>query len=89
MPLAVCFNIQKHAEYSGGLDRRGYVYDITLRNIRIYADRMPSSSLSGYDEEHAVSDITVDGLFLGDRRITNLEEARFRLGKHTRNVKIR
>jgi hypothetical protein len=50
---------------------------------------MPSSSLSGYDEEHAVSDITVDGFFLGDRRITNLEEARFRLGKHTRNVKIR
>ena len=89
MPLAVCFNIQKHPEYSGGLDRRGYVYDITLRNIRIYADRMPSSSLYGYDEEHAVSDITVDGFFLGDRRITSLEEARFHLGKHTRNVQIR
>jgi hypothetical protein len=27
--------------------------------------------------------------FLGDRRITNFEEAGFRLGKHTRNVKIR
>ena len=40
------------------------------------------------DEEHAVSDITVDGLFLGDMRITNLEEARFSLGKHVRNVTI-
>jgi hypothetical protein len=88
MPQAVCFEIVKHAEYSGGLDRRGYIYDITLRNIRIHAGRMPPSSLKGYDEEHAVSDITVDGLFLGDRRITNLEEAQFRLGEHTRNVKI-
>ena len=88
-PMAVCFNIQKHAEYSGGLERRGYICDIKLRNIRIYADRMPPSSLYGYDEEHAVSDITVDGFFLGDRRITNLEEARFRLGKYTRDVTIR
>jgi len=88
MPQAVCFDIQKHAEYSGGLDRRGYIYDVTLRNIRIHADRMPPSCLRGYDEEHAVSDITVDGLFLGDRRITTLEEAQFRLGEHTRNVKI-
>ena len=89
MPQAVCFNIQKHAEYSGGLERRGHVYDITLRNIRIHADRMPPSSLEGYDEEHTVSDITVDGLFLGDRRITTLEEARFDLGVHTRGVKIK
>jgi hypothetical protein len=89
MPQAVCFNIQKHAEYSGGLERRGHVYDITLRNIRIHADRMPPSFLEGYDEEHTVSDITVDGLFLGDRRITTLEEARFDLGVHTRGVKIK
>jgi hypothetical protein len=49
---------------------------------------MPASSLFGYNEEHAVSDISVDELFLGDRRITNLEEAQFRLGKHVRNVTI-
>ncbi len=89
MPLAVCLNIVKHAEYSGGLERRGYVHDIKLRNIRLHADRMPPSSLFGYDEEHAVSDITVEGFFLNDRRITDLKEARFHLGKHTRNVTIR
>ncbi len=88
MPRAVCMEIVKHPEYSEGLERRGYIYDITLRNIRIHADRMPPSSFRGYDEEHAVSDITVDGLFLGDRRITNLEEARFDLGDHTRSVRI-
>ncbi len=89
MPRAVCFEIVKHAEYSGGLERRGYIYDITLRNIRIHADRMPPSSLTGFDEEHAVSDIVVDGLFLGDRRIANAEEAQFHLGEHTRNVTFR
>ena len=50
MPLVVCFNIQKHPEYSSGLERRGYIYDIKLRNIHIFADRMPSSSLYGYIE---------------------------------------
>lgn len=88
MPLAVCFNIEKHPEYSGGLDRRGYIYDITLRNIRIHADRMPPSSFRGYDEEHAIFNIAVDGLFLGDRRITSLEEGQFSLGEYTRNVAI-
>ena len=88
MPRAVCFEIVKHAEYSGGLERRGYIYDITLRNIRIYADRMPPSSFEGYDEEHAVSDVTVDGLFLDDRRITTLEEAQFDLREHARSVKV-
>lgn len=89
MPLAFCFNIIKHAEYSEGLDRRGYIYDITLRNIRIHAGRMPPSSAFGYSEEHAVSGVTVDGLFLGDQRITSLKEAQFHLGKHTRDIKIR
>jgi hypothetical protein len=88
MPRAMCFEIVKHAEYSGGLERRGYIYDVTLRDIRIHANRMPSSSFQGYDEEHAVSDITVDGLFLNERRIADLEEAQIRLGEHTRNIKI-
>lgn len=88
MPEAVGFRIIEHHEYSGGLARRGQIYDITLRNIRIYADRMPPSVFRGYDEEHGVSAITVDGLFLGDRRITNLDEARFRLGDHVRDVRL-
>jgi len=88
MPMAICFNIQKHAEYSSGLERRGYIYDITLRNIRIHADRMPPSSFYGFDEEHAVSSITIDGLFLGDRRITTLDEAMIKVGEHVSNVKI-
>lgn len=89
MPKAVSFSIEKHPEYSSGLDERGYIYDITLRNIRIYADRMPPSSFEGYDDEHAVSNITVDGLFLGSQRITSLEEAQFHLGPHSRDINIR
>ncbi len=88
LPLAVCFNIEKHPEYSSGLERRGSIYDITLRNIRIHADRMPPSAFAGYDEEHAVANVTVDGLFLGDRQITTLEEAQFHLGQYVRDVKI-
>lgn len=89
MPAAFTFSILKHAEYSSGLERRGYIHDITLRNIQIHADRMPPSSFYGYDEEHAVSDITVEGLYVGDKRITTLEEARIHPGKHVRNIKLR
>jgi hypothetical protein len=89
MPMAVCFSIKEHAEYSGGLAQRGHIYDIRLRKIRIYADRVPLSSFCGYDEEHAVSDITVDRFFLNDRRIRNLGEEGFRLGKHVRNMAFR
>lgn len=88
MPHAVLFEIVKHPEYSEGLERRGYIYDITLRNIRIHADRMPECSFRGYDEEHAVSNVLFDGLFLGDKRITSLEDAQVRLGEHVRDVKI-
>ncbi len=88
MPPAICFSIMKHPEYSGGLERRGYIYDVKLRNIRIYSDRMPHSSFEGYDEEHAVYDITVDGLFLNDQPVTDIAVARFHLGKYTRNIKL-
>jgi hypothetical protein len=89
LPQAVCFNIEKHPEYSGGLDRRGHIDDITLRNIHIYADRMPPSSIKGYDEEHSVSDIMVEGLFLNNRPIADMEMARFHLGEYTRNITIK
>ena len=89
LPTAVCFNIQKHPEYSSGLDRRGYIYDVKLRNIRIEDDRLPSSWFAGYDEEHAVDGVSVDGFYLGNKRLTSVEEAKFRFGKHVRNVTLR
>ncbi len=88
MPDAICFNIQKHAEYSGGLERRGYIYDVKLRNIHIHADRMPPSAFEGYDEEHTVSNITVDGLFLNDQPVTDPAVAQFHIGKYTQNIKL-
>ena len=61
------------------------------RDKNHHSDSVPSWAIGtfrGYDEEHAVSDITVDGLFLGNRRVTTLEEAQFHLGDHTRSIKI-
>lgn len=88
MPRAISFSIEKHAEYSGGLDRRGHIDDITLRNIRIYADRMPPSSFRGFDEEHPVADVIMDGLFLNDQQITDIEKAQFKIGAHARNIRF-
>lgn len=89
MPSAITFSVSKHHEYSSGLERRGNIHDIDLRDIRILASRMPPSSFAGYDDGHAISDIRVDGLFLNGRRVRTLEEACFRIGQHARNITIR
>lgn len=88
MPNAISFSVEKHAEYSGGLERRGRIHDITLRNIQIHASRMPSSSFRGYDEEHAVSDVIIDGLFLNNKQITSPDAAQFHFGEHTSDIRF-
>jgi len=48
---------------------RGRNRNIMLRNIRIFADRMPSSILRGYDEGHKTSSVVFDGVYLNGRRV--------------------
>jgi len=70
-PLGVWLSY--HFEYSAHGTRRGHVRNVLFRNIRVTAERMPGSSLVGYDQNHRVSGVVVDGIYLNGRRLSEAE----------------
>ncbi len=64
--------ITHHHEYSVG-DDRGRISGIRYRNIRVYGMRPPRISLRGFDADHRVSDVEIDGLFWNGRRLDSLD----------------
>jgi hypothetical protein len=61
----------KHAPY------RGHVRGIVFRDVRVVDGPFPFSILSGYDAQHAVEDVTFEGLSYLGRPITSAAEGRF------------
>lgn len=64
MSELVGFRILKHYEYSSGLPKRGRIRRITLKNISVFAPKLPPIRFRGYDAEHLVEDVAFDGLTL-------------------------
>lgn len=67
MPQLVSFIIAKHPEYSEGRDRRGHIRGVTVKNVSLYAPALPPSEIHGFDAEHPVRDIRLEGLTLNGR----------------------
>ncbi len=88
MPVLFTAVVYAHPEYSRGCERRGRNRDITVRDIRIYADRMPATRIGGCDEQHQCSNIRFENIRLNDRRMTTLEEARIRVERFANGVTI-
>lgn len=84
--LSTC--VTKHHEYSHGAERRGKIHNITFRDIRVTASRMPPSWFVGYDEQHQSSDIRIIDLFLNGEKVTTLEQANVRIGDFAGNITI-
>jgi hypothetical protein len=59
--------------------KRGRVAGIYLRNIRIHTTAPAICNLIGYDENHTVRDVTVEGLWFDDKPILSAEQAGCRL----------
>jgi Glycosyl hydrolases family 28 len=70
-----------HAPY------RGHVRGVVFRNVRVVDGCFPFSILSGYDDEHAVEDVTFEGLSYLGRPILGAEEGRFFV-EHARGVRF-
>ncbi|MGB3618668.1 MAG: glycosyl hydrolase family 28 protein, partial [Catalinimonas sp.] len=66
---------------------RGHIRDITFRDIRVVDGPVPFSVIAGYDTDHQVRDVLIDGLYVHGRRVKSLEEARFSL-EHTANIRL-
>ena len=70
LPWAIKASIMVIPEYSKEDKRRGLIRDVTYRNIRVTAPSQPPVVFFGYDEEHRVSNVTVEGFFLNGKDIT-------------------
>lgn len=57
----------------------GHIDGVTLRNIHIGTEPPEGNFIQGYDAEHRVSRLTIDGLWIGERKIRTAEEGRFDL----------
>ena len=63
LPDLICDWIQNHHEYSGQA-KRGRISDISFQNIQVSAPKMPPVNFVGYDADHKVSHIRIEGLTL-------------------------
>ena len=70
LPWAIMAAIRVIPEYSKDDKRRGRIHDVTYRNIRVTGPSQPPIVLAGYDEEHRVSGVTIEGFFLNGKDIT-------------------
>jgi len=66
---------------------RGHIRDVTVRNVRLMGGPLPFSVFAGFDEEHAVEDVTIDGLFWTGERIDDPAEGHFYL-EHVRDLRF-
>lgn len=68
---------------------RGRVRNVTFRNIRVTGKRTPASWFRGFDDEHDVRDVLLEGLRFNGTPARTVEAAHLSLGPHVRGVTVR
>ncbi len=85
-PALFSVTVTHHHEYSQ-TEERGRFKNITLRNISINAPRAPIVRLLGYDADHLIENVTIDGIYANGRRLT-AADLELRVNEYTRNITI-
>ncbi len=67
---------------------RGWIRDITFKNIRVIGGPFPYSVFNGFDNNHLVENVTIDGLWIHGKRIKDINEAQF-YQQFTKNINLR
>lgn len=67
---------------------RGKVSNVVFRNIQVVDGPMPFSVFHGFDDEHMVTDVTIDGLWYHGKRLRTKREAKIR-EQHTQRIEFR
>lgn len=70
----------------------GRTRDILFQDIYVIKDDevpMPSSSFTGFSEEHGVCGITVDGLYINGVRLTDRTEAKLNQNEFARDIRFK
>jgi len=66
---------------------RGRIRNVHFRNIHVAGDKLPYSTIAGYDDNHPVENVTVENLTFQGKVIQTPDEREFRID-HARGVKF-
>ena len=53
---------------------RGYVKNITFRNIQVMDGKLPYSVINGFDENHIVDGVSLENIIVNGTRIKNMDD---------------
>jgi hypothetical protein len=67
---------------------RGKICNITYKNIRYNAGYFPKSTFTGLDENHDISDLLFEDIYINGKKVTSMEEANIHINEHVRNITI-
>ncbi|MBD3421989.1 MAG: hypothetical protein GF398_17900 [Chitinivibrionales bacterium] len=72
---------------NGGDAWRGHIRDVYLKNIQVIdGDNFPISKIGGWDDEHLVQNLGIEGLFIYGQQILDTAAGKITINQHTRNV---
>ena len=87
LPLLFCLTI-KYSVYSFGGTVRGRIGNIDFKDIDVAAPHVPPSSFQGYDEEHKIEQVRINGLKFNGRSIDSAENAGISIGGYVDDVTV-
>ncbi|MHC1766475.1 MAG: hypothetical protein AB9869_19595 [Verrucomicrobiia bacterium] len=67
---------------------RGSVRDVTYSDVSVLSRHPPRSHFSGFDSEHTVERVTIDGLSLNGRHANTAAEAHLSFGQNVSDVRF-
>ncbi len=79
----------RYAAYpkNSAAEYRGHIRDVYLKNIRVIdGDNFPSSYIEGWDEDHLVRNLGIEGLFIYGQQVLEPSAGKVVINEHTRNV---
>lgn len=68
---------------------RGSISDIRFENIRVLSGKFPPSRFMGYDEDHAIRGVLIEGLNILGTHVTSAREGRFEVLPYAYGIDIR
>jgi len=67
---------------------RGHIQGVVFRNIALTGGAFVPSTLSGFDADHCVEDVTFDNLRIHGKVVTSTEEGKIQTNAYVKNVRF-
>ena len=84
--VLACFG----GNYNSNAQQKGQIKNITYRNIQVLSEeglKMPDIRFEGYDKDHMVSNVVIDGAYFNGERIT--DSGAIQTNAFTKNIRLK